>query len=298
MKIIENPSLKTYTTLNIGGIAHKEYLLEHKEDVEQIPTLLAQEGLPYILLGGGSNVLIDDKKLECILLRDMIDSKNAIEILEEEENFVYLKIPSGMYLPLFIQYCKKHGFSGLEGLAGIPGRMGGALAMNAGAFATQVEDVFLKASVFSPEYGLVTHSKEDFDFKYRSTKLKRTTSYTIYTDMTFKMKKTTPELVSQTIDENFLKKKISQPLKDKTAGCAFKNPSGFAAGKLIQDIGLKGYRLNDMGFSNIHANFLVNYGKGSYEDALKVLTLAQERVLDTFGLRLDTEIKILSSQTY
>ncbi len=294
MKIFDKAHIKQYTTLGIGGIVQKEFLLEEKKDLEALALHLQEIELPFILLGGGSNVLIDDKELNCVLIKDVIDSKKPIEILCEESDSVVLKVSSGYFLPSFIKYCEKQGFSGLEGLAGVPGRMGGALAMNAGAFSCQVEDVFVEADIFSPDFGIKSYAKSDCNFAYRHFSLKDKVQYKIHLDMCLRMKKSTPELVSKTIKENFAKKKASQPLAEKTAGCAFKNPSGAAAGKLIEEVGLKGYRLGDMSFSSLHANFLVNHKDASFQNAIELIELAKEKVYSDFNIVLETEIKILS----
>ncbi len=295
MKITTKPSVKKLTTLNIGGIAQKEYLLEKKEDAEKLSELLYKDCLPFIFIGGGSNILVKDGSLECVLIRDMIGSKAPIEIIEEDEHYSYVLISSGVYLPLFISYCGRLGLSGLEGLTGIPGRMGGAVAMNAGAFSCQISDVFESAMIFSPEFGLKKYEKKDVNFGYRHFSLKEETSFFICTEMTFKMKRSFPDRVEQIIKENFAKKQLSQPLTQKTAGCAFKNPEGHSAGKLIQDAGLKDYRINDMGFNAMHANFLTNYAQGTYSDAMELLDLAKERVHEKFNIVLEREIKVLDT---
>ncbi len=295
MQIFENSSLKTYTTLGIGGVVPKEYLLENIKDIEIVAHELEKDALAHILLGGGSNVLIDDKKHEKVLIRDLINSKKDIEIMKENDSHIWLKICSGMFLPLFINFCSKHGFSGLEGLSGIPGRMGGALSMNAGAFSTEISDVFEEATIFTPQKGLQVYTKEEVGFSYRHFSLNHEYTYSINADMTFRMQKKQSKEVKQKIEENFLKKKVSQPLSNKTAGCAFKNPKEAAAGKLIEEVGLKGYRKNDVGFSDIHANFLVNYKNATFEEALELINLAKIKVFQHANIQLDTEIKIIHS---
>ncbi len=293
MKIFDKPIIKQYTTLEIGGIAQREYLLEDVDDIEKIAHILSSEKLPHILLGGGSNVLIEDGELDCILVRDEINAKKAVEIVKEDSENVWLGISSGMYLPVFIHYCVKHGFSGLEGLVGIPGRMGGALAMNAGAYGCEIAQVFESAQIFTPENGLITYTNSDVSFGYRRFELEHTYSYAIHADMCFKMKKFTSEQVQATVKENFEKKKKTQPLGLKTAGCAFKNPEGKSAGKLLDDVGLKGYAQNGVSFSAVHANFLTNHAHGSFEDALKLIRLAKEKVYENFSTELHTEIKVI-----
>ncbi len=295
MQIIDKPLLKKYTTLGLGGTAQKEYILESFDDVEKVACFLNEDKLPHILLGGGSNVLIEDAEINAVLVRDLINSKEAVKVVKEDSEFVWIAVSSGVYLPLFIQFCAKNGFSGLEGLAGIPGRMGGALAMNAGAFGCSVVDVFDSATIFTPEYGIQKYYRNDLEFAYRHFSLKKENSYTINMNMTFKMLKKSSQEVQDTIRANFEKKKSSQPLREKTAGCAFKNPEGYAAGKLIQDVGLKGFKINDMGFSSIHANFLTNFANGRYVDAIELIELAQEKVMKEFNIYLQTEIKIINN---
>ncbi len=294
MKINDKVNIKNYTTLGIGGIVQHEFILEEKNDVDALAQKLQEVKLPFILLGGGSNVLIQDNELDCVLIKDVIDSKKEIKIVKEDKDSVYLDVPSGVFLPLFVKFCEKHGFSGLEGLAGVPGRMGGALAMNAGAFSCQMQDIFISANIFSPNHGIKNYTYEECNFAYRHFSLKEDVDYKIHLSMLLKMKKSSSDKVSETTKQNFIKKKASQPLAEKTAGCAFKNPLNNAAGKLIDEVGLKGYRIGDMGFSSVHANFLTNYKNASYNNAIELIELAKEKVLSRFNIQLETEIRILS----
>ncbi len=294
MQILQNSHIAQYTSLKIGGTVAKEYLLEERNDLEKLAQFLEEDTLAHILIGGGSNVLIDDKDLNIILVRDMINSKKEVEIIKDSKEYIILKASSGMYLPIFIQYCAKHGFSGLEGLAGIPGRIGGALAMNVGAFGNQIDKVFEEASIFSPNFGLKVYKKEDVHFAYRHFKINNTVDYSINYDLTIKLEKKSAQEVQAKIQENFNHKKLSQPLKEKTAGCAFKNPENNFAGKLLEEANMKGYRLKNMGFSSIHANFMVNYGNGTFSEAIELLELAKEKVFAQSGINLEYEIKILS----
>ncbi len=294
MQILENSHIAKYTTLKIGGIVAKEYLLEERDDLEKLASFLEEDKLSHILLGGGSNVLIDDKNLDCVLIKDVLNAKKDIEIIEDSKDYIIIKAYSGMYLPLFIQYCAKHGFSGLEGLAGIPGRIGGALAMNVGAFGNQVDKVFQSAEIFSPNFGLKEYTNEDVSFAYRHFSLKNSVDYSINYSLTVKLAKKFPEEVKNTIESNFSQKKLSQPLKEKTAGCAFKNPENNFAGKLLQEANMKGFKLKNMGFSDIHANFMVNYGNGTFSEAIELLELAKKKVFANSNIALEHEIKILS----
>ncbi len=295
MQTLENTSLKKYATLGIGGTVAKEYILEEVGDIEKVALEVQKDSLPHFIMGGGSNMLLDDRRHDKILIRDRINAKNEVEIVKEDAHSLYLTLPSGMYLPVFLNFCEKNALSGLEGLTGIPGRMGGALAMNAGAFSCEIQAVFESATIFTPEQGLKVYSKNDVNFAYRHFSLRHEYSYLIIADLTVKMKKSSHELVKQCLKDNFTKKKSSQPLNEKTAGCVFKNPIGNSAGKLIDEVGLKGFRKNSAGFSSIHANFLVNYKDATFEDALELIELAKERVYAQFGIRLETEIKIIHS---
>ncbi len=294
MQILENSHIAPYTSLKIGGKVAKEYLLEERDDLEKLAKFLEEDRLSHILIGGGSNVLIDDKNLNCILVRDKLETKKDIEIIEDTKDYIVIKAYSGMYLPLFIQYCAKHGFSGLEGLAGIPGRIGGALAMNVGAFGNQVDKVFESAQIFSPNFGLKEYRMEDVNFAYRHFKVKDSVDYSINYSLTVKLEKKSSKEVQEKIEENFKHKKESQPLKEKTAGCAFKNPDKEFAGRLLEEAGLKGYRLKHMAFSDIHANFMVNHGYGTFSEAIELLELAKEKVFAHSNIALEYEIKILS----
>ncbi|MGN1037759.1 MAG: FAD-binding protein, partial [Mailhella sp.] len=173
MNIIERPLLSSLTTLRIGGRALAEIQLFHKEDCLHLPDVLAKLGGQVHILGGGSNLLIHDGDLPITVLRPFFGSRelheNEAEIISEEQGGTHklIRVGSGMRIPHLLKWCALHGLSGLEGLVGIPSRMGGAIAMNAGAYGCSMAPLLRALDVFTPEKGLHTVTSEDWTASYR-----------------------------------------------------------------------------------------------------------------------------------
>lgn len=289
--VIENPLLSERTTIRLGGEAIAEVRLYTSEGLEQLPGLLARIGGKVRVVGEGSNVLADDGLLPLVLLN--MDRHGEPKILEEHEGEVVVSVESGLRLPAFLAWAAKKGLTGLEGLAGIPGSVGGAIAMNAGSFGVETSRLLRSAQIFSPELGFVERHKDDFEFGYRHCGLPGHSSWFLVAGATFLLQQGKTEDIRAKMRDVYLKKQSSQPVAAKTAGCVFKNPSPEApAGRLLDEAGVKGLHVGDMYFSTLHANFLVNEGKGTFAQAMELIELARSRVRQRSGHELELEVQI------
>ncbi len=287
-RVIENPSLSARTSIGLGGEAIAEVSLYSVEGLEQLPGLLARIGGKIRVLGEGSNIIAQDGKLPYVLVN--FDKRADPAQLNTEGETVYVRVDAGVRLPALLAWAARVGLTGLESLAGIPGNVGGALAMNAGSFGVEIWSLVRGVQLFSPNLGIVERQAEDFELGYRHCALCAHQGWFLFTAATMALRKAPPQIVRDSLREIFLKKQSVQPITAKSAGCVFKNPGpGLSAGRLLDEAGLRGFRLGNMCFSSLHANFLVNEGGGTFAQAMELINLAKEKVLAHSGHELCLE---------
>lgn len=275
--------LANYTTLRIGGEA-EILAFPNEENISALLETIKDEGLPYYVFGGGSNLLIGDKGFRGII----INTKNMDTI---SLNGCMLTVGAGAKLGRILAFVLKRGFSGMEGLIGIPGTVGGAIFVNAGSFGYEIKDVLEEIDIFDEDLNLKTLKRDDINFQYRSSGL---TANSIIKRAKFKLKNNNESTFE--IMKDFLnKKRATQPITERSAGCVFKNPEGFSAGYLIDKAGLKGMRIGDILVSNVHANFFINVNKGKAKDFLTLMDIVRDRVFKLFSIELKPEIRILGA---
>jgi len=283
--------LKDYTTFKIGGRA--EYFVEPK-DLDDLKLLLnlvkryltcsgRQGKIPILVIGAGSNILISDKGLDGIVLR--LNSPYFKRLTVKDNR---LKVGAGCLLNKVILKAKKEGLSGMEELVGIPGSIGGALAMNAGTRDKNIADSVENVTVMDYNGKIKTLDKKDIRFGYRSCGLSR---YIILNARIRLVKKNKKEIQNR-INDYLKYRKSQQDLSKASAGCVFKNPRQGSAGKLIDLCGLKGKRIGGATVSKRHANFIVNLGQAKAQDVIKLMTLVKKEVKNRFKINLEPEIKI------
>lgn len=274
-------SLAEKTSLGIGGTTD-ELLLGHYDSIPGVMRLLADEKIAHRFLGGGTNVLVADGDLPWIVLH----LPHAQPGMRVEGNAAY--VDASAELGGIVTFCAKHDLGGLEGLIGVPGSVGGALRMNAGAYGTQIGPHVREVELYRAATGqMETLRGSDIRFDYRHTSFAPD-------DVMLRVKL---ELPSKPFKEVLAgirvcneKRRSSQPLNQKSAGCIFKNPAGGSAGRMIDELGLKGHRVGDAMVSDRHANFFVNTGHASCSDMLQLMEEVRERVRRAYGIELETEV--------
>jgi len=277
----KNESLAKYTTLRIGGKA-EIIIFPDEEKIQALLMVIKNEGIPYYVIGGGSNLLVSDKGFRGVI----INTKKMESIRVDGLNLI---VSGGAKLGKVIAVLVKKGLSGMEGLVGIPGSVGGAIKGNAGSFGYEIKDCLKELEVIDKDLKIKTLKKQDINFKYRNSGLSeeyiiKTAKFNLIKDDGQSFKKM----------KNFLEKKMkTQPLRDRSAGCVFKNPDGNPAGYLIDKAGLKGLRVGDIVVSSIHANYFINVGRGKASDFLRLMEIVKERVFKIFSIELEPEIKLL-----
>jgi len=276
-------SLAELTSLGMGGTTDLLRILRH-EAIPSLLKLLDQHGVPHKFLGGGSNLLVVDGELPFVVLQ-LVKGEPEISL---DGNVA--TVDAAADLGRTVTFCAKNNLGGMEGLIGVPGTVGGALRMNAGAYGIQIGSYVREVKVYrAAERKIEILRGEQISFEYRHTSFAPD-------DMMLAVKlelpsKPYPEIL-QGIRICNEKRRSSQPLGQKSAGCIFKNPPGGSAGRMIDELGLKGFSHGDARVSERHANFFVNAGQASAADMLALIADVRERVQRAYGITLENEVVV------
>ncbi|MCS7203532.1 MAG: UDP-N-acetylmuramate dehydrogenase [Thermodesulfovibrio sp.] len=274
--------LKNYTTLRIGGLA-KFIVYPNYENILKLMKFLKDENIPFFVIGKGSNLLVSDSGYEGVVI-------NITKIKGIKLDRDFIEVMAGESLTKVVILTAKKGLSGLEGLIGIPGSVGGAIKGNAGSFGYEISGSLEEIEVVTEDCEFRKFKGKELDFGYRKSGVK---DEWIITKSKFKLNEDPAEEILKKV-KGFMKKRImTQPVKERSAGCVFKNPEGFSAGALIEQVGLKGFRVGDIMVSRLHANYFINIGDGKASDFLKLLDIVRDKVFRVFNIELEPEIKFL-----
>jgi len=276
-------SLAELTSLGIGGSTDLLRIKKH-ESIPGLLSLLDSHRVPHRFLGGGSNLLVGDGELPWIVLQ--LASPEPDVVLEGN----FAQVDAAADLGRMVTYCAKHDLGGMEGLIGVPGTVGGALRMNAGAYGMQIGSYVREVKLYRAATRQIEILRgEQISFEYRHTSFAPD-------DMMLAVKLELPSKAYREILQGIRicneKRRSSQPLGQRSAGCIFKNPPGASAGRMIDDLGLKGLSVGDARVSDRHANFFVNAGKASAKDMLALIADVRERVRSAFSVELEHEVVI------
>ena len=276
-------SLAQLTYLGIGGTTDLLRIGQH-ESIPELVNLLDGSGIPHKFLGGGSNLLVADEELPFAVMQL---AKPEPEVLVEGNT---ARVDAAADLGRMVTFCAKGNLGGMEGLIGVPGTVGGALRMNAGAYGTQIGSYAREVKVYrAAERKIETLKGEQISFEYRHTSFGPN-------DMMLSVKLELPTKPYEEIIKGIRicneKRRSSQPLGQKSAGCIFKNPPGASAGRMIDELGLKGFSVSDAQVSDRHANFFINAGQASAADMLSLIANVRERVRAAYGVILENEVVV------
>lgn len=287
--IVCNRQMKELTSLRIGGPADLLAVPEDPLSVRNLLALLKEKGIPFCSLGGGTNLLVRDGGIEgaVIYLRKF----RRIEVLKEDSLTAEIFAEAGVPLARLLQFCRERGYSGIEGLAGIPGTVGGAVCGNAGSYGTEMKDVLESAVIMDAGGRLERVRPERLGLEYRHSEIGPTD---IVLSVNLRLKREERETVASRADAFLLEKKGTQPIGERSAGCVFRNPrKDLSAGRLIDEAGCKGMSMGGVTVSTLHANFFINTGSGTAEDFIHLMDRVAARVHDTCGVRLDPEVRVV-----
>jgi len=281
-KITLNEPLARYTTFRIGGEA--DYFVEPSDidDVINIIKYSSEHGIPYYVMGNGSNILISDEGIRGVV----INLETSFNYLRHENDMVISG--AGVKIAKFVDFCIQNSYAGVEMLAGIPATVGGALVMNAGAYGGETADHVYEVKVI--KNGKVKFlKKEDCGFRYRNSDLKNT----VILEASFKLPQGNKEEISQRRKELIINRNQAQPVEIPNAGCVFKNPKDNKAAILIDQSGLKGKKFGGAMVSTKHANFIVNYDNATANDVIELVKIIRQTVNEKTGIELEMEVKLV-----
>lgn len=286
VKIEKDISLSTLTTYKTGGIAKLVVYPNNINNLKQLLKLIHKHNIKYFILGKGSNTLFSDKEFNGVIIK--LDKLNNFEIKETE-----IYVESGMILSKLVQASVKNELTGLEFAIGIPGTIGGAIYMNAGAYGSKMSNIVKSVIVLDEKLQIEEIPLEKLKFDYRYS-IFQANKNLICVAANIKLEHGNHDEIASKIKENLLKRKTSQPLEYPSAGSVFRNPEGKYAGKIIEELGLKGKNIGGAEISTKHANFIINKNNASSSDILKLIKLVQKEVKDKNKIDLKLEQQLVN----
>ncbi len=290
-KLHFDKALAPYTSFKIGGPADVLVMPDTQKDLIDLLIYSLKRRIPYFILGKGTNLLISDRGIRGIV----ISMEGFQKITRDEE---YISAFAGVKLKDLCQFAQREGLAGLEFASGIPGSVGGAVFMNAGAYGGEIKDVLYCSKYLIPELvdlqgGCPIHhlKAEEHDFSYRHSILQD--RGWIQLSSVFKLSEDDPDVIQTRMVDNDAQRREKQPVDLPSGGSVFKRPAGHYTGKLIDDCRLRGYRIGDAAISGKHCGFIVNLGSATSAEVRQLISYVQDRVKERFGVSLETEIRMV-----
>lgn len=280
-KYLEKQKLSEYTTYKVGGIASLVVYPKNENKLIELLKYIHKNNINYKILGNGSNTIFSSKPFKGIIIK--LDEFDSIEIVDNK-----ITVGAGYNLMKLSALATRKSLSGLEFASGIPGTVGGAIYMNAGAYKSDMGFITQNVRILTPDFKIITMTNKEMDFHYRDSYLQHHKEY-ICLGAVLKLKHGKRSEISEINNERKKRRLESQPLEYPSAGSVFRNPEGMFAGKMIEDIGLKGLTKGGAQISNKHANFIINKGGARAEDIKALIELVQTTVYDNYGINLKVE---------
>lgn len=292
--IFSNVPMSHYTTFRVGGNAAYLVNVESEESLIALLKCLREAGMKYYLLGNGSNLLVSDRGFDGVMIRlcgDFLSCKTALT--ERTDNLTVNELYAGAATSLskVAQLAAEESLSGMEFAFGIPGTIGGAVVMNAGAYGGEMKQVVHSVRLLDEELRVVTLSGEEMAFGYRSSILEQRQMIVLSVEL--ELLSGDQDQIRQKMNENMSARREKQPLEYPSAGSTFKRPEGYFAGKLIQDAGLRGYSVGGAQVSEKHCGFVINRDNATASDIYRLIRNVQEKVRESSGVMLEPEVIML-----
>ncbi len=284
LEILSDEPMSKHTTFKIGGPADI-YVEPSIVQVVPLIKLLKKQAIPFMVIGNGSNLLVSDDGIEGVVISF---AKPAADIQIDGTS---ITAEAGAMLSSVANQAAAAGLTGLEFASGIPGSIGGAVYMNAGAYGGEIKDVLTSVTILTPEFDLVELTPEDLDLSYRHSSLMEKGGIVLSAKLELQLGDS--QAIKAQIEDIRQQRINKQPLNFPSAGSTFKRPEGYFAGKLIDDAGLRGYTVGGAQVSNKHCGFVVNTGDATCADVLKLMSDVDDIVFDKFGVHLAPEVRII-----
>ncbi len=280
--------MKNHTTFEIGGPCDVMIIPENKEQVLNTLKTIKEHDFSYMVIGNGSNLLVSDQGLRMAIIK-LGEAFSQIKIEGEK---VYAQ--AGAELAEVAKASIEEGLAGMEYVSGIPGNIGGAVTMNAGAYGGEMKDIVETVTCLGQDLEIRTYTNEDMHFSYRHSRVQE--ENLIVLEVELALEKGNQEEIDELYHSLTQRREEKQPLEYASAGSTFKRPEGYYAGKLIDDAGLRGYKHNNAMVSEKHCGFVINTGGAACDDVLYVIRHIQKEIYDKYRVKLQTEVKILGEE--
>ena len=282
--LIQEP-MKNHTTFRIGGPAACFVRPQDAGQVERILHICRENEVPWFILGNGSNLLVSDRGFDGVIIQ-IYRNMSRIQVSGH-----HMTVQAGALLSAVAKQALREGLSGLEFASGIPGTVGGAVVMNAGAYGGEMKDVVESVTVLDEEGAVRKLAREELQMGYRTSLVKKK-GYTVL-EAVLKLNDGDPAAISARMEELKEQRVSKQPLEYPSAGSTFKRPEGYFAGKLIMDSGLRGFRVGGAQISEKHCGFVINTGDATAEDVVRLIRQVQDIVYEKFHVKLEPEVWFL-----
>ncbi len=291
INITENVNMSKYTSFKAGGCAALMVEVFDIKQLKEVLKVVSDENVPHMILGNGSNTLFRDTGYEGVVIKLSCDNFSDVFIDETDKGYM-VTAGAAILLSTLAKILLNESLTGFEFASGIPGSLGGAIFMNAGAYDGEIRQIVHSVKTVSPDgrdEKIFSSSEMDFGYRYSSL---RDNGY-IAVEACLKLEKGHKDDIAAKMKELAEKRNSKQPVKYPSAGSTFKRPEGYFAGKLIQDAGLKGVTVGGAQVSALHSGFIINKGGATATDIIDLITLVQNRVYDEFGVMLEPEVRII-----
>ncbi len=289
-KIWYQEPMKKHTTFKIGGPAECLIKIDNLEELKEVLRIANENNIPVTIIGNGSNVLVLDKGIQGITLKIQLEK---IEI-QQENDTIQITVGAGEKLGKLAQICLQNEITGLEELSGIPGTIGGAVRMNAGAHGREIKDIIKTVKCIDMQGKEKEFTKQELEFDYRSSIFKK--EKYIITEITLVLKKGQKEEIKNKMSEYATYRKEKQPIEYPSAGSTFQRGSDFITAKLIDEAGLKGYKIGDAEVSTKHSGFIINKGNATAEEVLALVKQVKDTIYKKFEKKIELEIEIIGKK--
>ena len=279
-----NEKMSDHIYFKVGGAADVLLTPRNVQQVKDTLKIIKDNNLPYYIIGNGSNLLVKDGGIRGVVIK-------LVNLNKLESDGKCIKAETGVLLKDVSKLALEKSLTGFEFACGIPGSVGGAIFMNAGAYNGEINDVIKEAEVIDKDGNISVLNKEELELGYRTSKVMK--EGLVVLNATFELIDGEEEIIKSRVDELTAKREEKQPLEYPSAGSTFKRPEGYFAGKLIQDAGLKGFSIGGAAVSQKHSGFVINKGGATAKDILDVIEHVQNEVKKQFGVELHPEVRIL-----
>ena len=281
---IKDAPMRGFTTLRIGGNAEIMVFPMDVVSLRGVILFARDSHIPYLIVGNGSDLLVRDSGIAGIVI-NLRKGFNAVNL----ENDL-IRIQAGCSLKRFIDFAGEQSLSGPEYLSGIPGTVGGALAMNAGAHGKEMDEFVYSLEVMGNDGNIEEIERDQLEFSYRSLHLEKGS---VILSALFRLEREERDVIEERKEEFWKKRRETQPIDSFSAGCVFKNPPGISAGRLIEETGLKGTKVGGALVSPLHANFIINSGDATARDVIALMELMKKKVYEAKGVEFELEIQLV-----